>query len=132
MRCWLLRCKAHSAARSQTRPLLRRQYYARVPTIAGPRFDCRRTTSGCGAFNIVEGLMDHHLLELHHVRDLPFHMPFHDWAFLFVAGSVSSASGQWRGRSRRGCAVAVTTSTARLDARHGAPPPETPHRFPYS
>src|SRR5688500_12069634 len=26
---------------------------------------------GWGAFNLVEGVVDHHLLELHHVRDMP-------------------------------------------------------------
>jgi len=41
---------------------------------------------GWGGFNLVEGIVDHHLLELHHVRDLPQHMPFFDWAFLIVGG----------------------------------------------
>jgi uncharacterized membrane protein len=41
---------------------------------------------GWGAFNLVEGLIDHELLQLHHVRDLPVHMPVYDWVFLLVAG----------------------------------------------
>jgi len=41
---------------------------------------------GWGGFNLVEGIVDHHLLELHHVRDLPQHVPFYDWAFLLVGG----------------------------------------------
>lgn len=41
---------------------------------------------GWGAFNLVEGLVDHHLLGLHHVRDLPAHVPLYDWLFLGVAG----------------------------------------------
>jgi uncharacterized membrane protein len=41
---------------------------------------------GWGAFNLVEGVIDHHLLNLHHVRDLPAHVPAYDWAFLAVAG----------------------------------------------
>jgi uncharacterized membrane protein len=41
---------------------------------------------GWGAFNLVEGIVDHHLLELHHVRDLPQHVPAYDWAFLLVGG----------------------------------------------
>jgi uncharacterized membrane protein len=41
---------------------------------------------GWGGFNVVEGIIDHHLLELHHVRDLPEHVPFYDWAFLAVGG----------------------------------------------
>ena len=41
---------------------------------------------GWGGFNLVEGVVDHHLLELHHVRDLPAHVPLYDWLFLLVAG----------------------------------------------
>ena len=37
---------------------------------------------GWGVFNVIEGIIDHHLLELHHVRDLPAHVPLYDWAFL--------------------------------------------------
>lgn len=41
---------------------------------------------GWGVFNLVEGIVDHHLLELHHVRDIPVHVPAYDWLFLAVAG----------------------------------------------
>jgi uncharacterized membrane protein len=41
---------------------------------------------GWGLFNLVEGLIDHHLLGLHHVRDLPQHVPLYDWLFLLVGG----------------------------------------------
>jgi uncharacterized membrane protein len=41
---------------------------------------------GWGLFNFVEGLIDHHLLGLHHVRDVPVHMPIYDWLFLGVGG----------------------------------------------
>jgi uncharacterized membrane protein len=41
---------------------------------------------GWGLFNLVEGLVDHHLLEIHHVRDMPAHVPMYDWLFLGVAG----------------------------------------------
>jgi uncharacterized membrane protein len=41
---------------------------------------------GWGSFNLVEGLIDHHLLDLHHVRDLPVHVPVYDWIFLVVGG----------------------------------------------
>ena len=41
---------------------------------------------GLGAFNLVEGVIDHHLLGIHHVRDLPVHVPTYDWIFLAVAG----------------------------------------------
>lgn len=41
---------------------------------------------GWGLFNLVEGTIDHHLLELHHVRDVPVHVPAYDWLFLAVGG----------------------------------------------
>ncbi len=41
---------------------------------------------GWGAFNLVEGVVDHHLLGLHHVRDLPVHVPAYDWTFLAIGG----------------------------------------------
>jgi len=41
---------------------------------------------GWGGFNLVEGLIDHHLLGLHHVRDLPIHVPLYDWLFLAIGG----------------------------------------------
>jgi uncharacterized membrane protein len=31
-------------------------------------------------------VIDHHLLGLHHVRDLPAHVPLYDWLFLAIAG----------------------------------------------
>ena len=41
---------------------------------------------GWGAFNLVEGIVDHLILNIHHVRDLPVHVPIYDWIFLLVAG----------------------------------------------
>jgi uncharacterized membrane protein len=41
---------------------------------------------GWGGFNLVEGVIDHHLLALHHVRDMPAHVPIYDWLFLAIAG----------------------------------------------
>ena len=41
---------------------------------------------GFGIFNLVEGIIDHHLLNLHHVRDMPVHFPTYDWVFLGVGG----------------------------------------------
>jgi uncharacterized membrane protein len=41
---------------------------------------------GWGLFNLVEGIVDHHLLGLHHVRDLPMHVPLYDWLFLGIGG----------------------------------------------
>jgi uncharacterized membrane protein len=54
---------------------------------------------GWGWFNIVEGVIDHHVLALHHVRDLPEHVPALDWAFLLVGGAGFVALGLFLRRS---------------------------------
>lgn len=54
---------------------------------------------GWAAFNLVEGIIDHHLLQLHHVRDLPVHVPAYDWAFLLVGGVLLGAVGWWLSRA---------------------------------
>jgi uncharacterized membrane protein len=41
---------------------------------------------GWGIFNLVEGLIDHVILGLHHVRDLPVYVPLYDWLFLLIGG----------------------------------------------
>lgn len=41
---------------------------------------------GWGVFNLVEGIIDHHVLGIHHVRDMPVHVPMYDWLFLGVGG----------------------------------------------
>jgi uncharacterized membrane protein len=41
---------------------------------------------GWGAFNLLEGLVNHFVLELHHVRDIPLHMPVYDWVSLAAGG----------------------------------------------
>lgn len=48
---------------------------------------------GWGAFNLVEGIVDHHLLGLHHVRDVPAHLPAYDWIFLAIGGIGLIAAG---------------------------------------
>lgn len=48
---------------------------------------------GWGIFNLVEGVVDHHLLGLHHVRDVPMHVPAYDWIFLGVGGLLMIAVG---------------------------------------
>ena len=53
---------------------------------------------GWGLFNLVEGLIDHHLLGLHHVRDLPAHVPAFDWLFLAVGGVLLLLVGWWLAR----------------------------------
>jgi uncharacterized membrane protein len=51
-----------------------------APTFAG------ELVFGWGTFNLVEGIVDHHILKLHHVRDLPVYLPLYDWVFLGVGG----------------------------------------------
>jgi uncharacterized membrane protein len=53
---------------------------------------------GWGAFNLVEGIIDHHLLEIHHVRDLPMHVPLYDWLFLGIGGVGLLLIGWWLAR----------------------------------
>jgi uncharacterized membrane protein len=49
----------------------------------------------------VEGLIDHHLLEIHHVRDLPVHVPIYDWLFLGIGGAGPLLVGWWVSRPHR-------------------------------
>jgi uncharacterized membrane protein len=55
---------------------------------------------GVGAFNLAEGLVDHHLLRLHHVREIANPL-LYDVAFLVVGGVLPLALG-WAMRRRRG------------------------------
>jgi uncharacterized membrane protein len=48
---------------------------------------------GWAGFNVVEGIIDHHVLGIHHVMDLPAHDPLLDW--LFLALSVLVGIGGW-------------------------------------
>jgi len=60
---------------------------------------------GWAAFNVAEGVIDHHLLNPHHVRDLPVHVPMYDWLFLLVGGAGLLVVGlmlMHAGRSRVG------------------------------
>ena len=50
---------------------------------------------GWGVFNLVEGIIDHHVLEIHHVVDVPAHVPFFDWVFLAIGGVLFIVLG-WR------------------------------------
>ena len=56
---------------------------------------------GWGLFNLVEGIIDHHLLGLHHVRDLPAHVPLYDWLFLLIGGVGFIGLGWLLSRSSR-------------------------------
>lgn len=60
---------------------------ARHPVALPPlRYLAGLLLGGWGVFNLVEGAIDHHLLELHHVRDVPAHVPAYDYVFLLVGG----------------------------------------------
>jgi uncharacterized membrane protein len=65
----------------------------RQATAPSPRTLAGQMLLGWGVFNLVEGVIDHHLLQLHHVRDLPFHVPAYDWAFLAIGGVAFMAIG---------------------------------------
>ena len=56
---------------------------------------------GWGIFNLVEGVVDHHLLQVHHVRDMPVHVPLYDWIFLGVGGVLLMLVGAWMSRRPR-------------------------------
>lgn len=71
---------------------------------------------GWGAFNLVEGLIDHHILDLHHVRDLPVHVPAYDWAFIGIGGLGFILLGWVISRDRRDTAAGFA-STGRGAAR---------------
>ena len=58
--------------------------------------------TGWGLFNLVEGIVDHHVLNLHHVRDIPVHVPLYDWIFLAVAGVGFIVMGTLLQRERAG------------------------------
>ena len=55
-------------------------------TLPTPRMFVGQLLVGWAVFNIIEGLIDHHLLQLHHVRDVPIHVPLYDWLFLGIGG----------------------------------------------
>lgn len=50
--------------------------------------------AGWGLFNLVEGIIDHHLLGIHHVRSVPNPLPW-DIAFLLIGGLLFILLG-WR------------------------------------
>jgi uncharacterized membrane protein len=56
--------------------------------------------AGWGSFNLVEGIVDHHLLQVHHVREGPDAL-LYDVGFL-VWGAVMLAAGVWLLRQRPG------------------------------
>lgn len=57
------------------------------------RFQAGLLLAGWGVFNVVEGLIDHHLLGVHHVRD-DLGAPL-SWDLGFLALGVALAVGGW-------------------------------------
>ena len=55
---------------------------------------------GWGTFNLVEGIIDHHILNVHHVVERPGHLPY-DLAFLASLGAVLIGIGVMAIRSGR-------------------------------
>ena len=56
---------------------------------------------GWGSFNFFEAVINHHLLQLHHVRDLPVHMPVYDGLFLGLGGAGFFLLGSLLARGER-------------------------------
>jgi uncharacterized membrane protein len=54
---------------------------------------------GWAAFNLIEGIIDHHILSVHPVVERPGHLPF-DLAFLAL-GAVLIGTGAWAVRGDR-------------------------------
>ena len=50
---------------------------------------------GFGAFNVVEGLVDHHLLQLHHVNETVAREQWIYWDLGFLAWGVAMWAGGW-------------------------------------
>ena len=72
---------------------------------------------GWGMFNLVEGILDHHLLGLHHVRDLPAYMPLYDWLFLAIGGVGLVALGSAFGALGTAGDCSLTPSARRMSRK---------------
>lgn len=55
---------------------------------------------GFGLFNLVEGIIDHHLLEVHYVRQVPNYAVY-NWTFLAVGGVLFIIIGRLLMRAGR-------------------------------
>jgi uncharacterized membrane protein len=82
---------------------------------------------GWGIFNVVEGVVDHHLLGVHHVRDdegapLVWDLAFLAWGTaMVVIGYAGLARARWPSPATSGSVAVVTswTGTARRGAATG-------------
>jgi uncharacterized membrane protein len=63
---------------------------------------------GWGWFNLAEGVVNHHVLGLHHVHDLPAYNEVYDWVYLLAGGvflilfGFALRDGKRRGRLMAG------------------------------
>jgi uncharacterized membrane protein len=87
--------------------------------LPSPRRFTGQMLLGWGAFNVVEGVADHLLLDVHHVRDLPTHVPLYDWLFLLVGGAGLLLLG-WL-LAREGRSPTAGTSASRRPPGTSAP-----------
>jgi uncharacterized membrane protein len=76
--------------------------------VPSTRAFCGYLIAGWGAFNLVEGALNHHVFGLHHVRDLPTYIAIYDWVFLAVGGIAFIFIG-----------VAMRDGKHRVPAPHG-------------
>jgi uncharacterized membrane protein len=53
---------------------------------------------GWGAFNLVEGIINHHILDLHYVRQSPDYA-IYNYTFLAIGGVLFIVIGWWMGRT---------------------------------
>lgn len=72
--------------------LLWKLVYKRAAALSGKIFG-GGLILGWGLFNIVEGIIDHHILELHNVREISSDQSL--WNYLFLGFSVLLLIGGW-------------------------------------
>lgn len=80
----------------------------------GPRF-VAALFLGWAVFNVAEGVVDHQLLGLHHVRDFVAWRAPWDWSLLGLSALMGAISGAWLWRSRHADTVYGS------DAERGSP-----------
>jgi uncharacterized membrane protein len=67
--------------------------FGRPGTLPATRVFAGYLLLGWGWYNLLEGIINHHFLQLHHVRDLPLHVPALDWVYLLGGGAGFIALG---------------------------------------
>lgn len=66
-----------------------------TPPVRAGRTRTGLLLAGWGGFNVVEGLVDHHLLRIHHVRDDVAHPLPWDLGFLVLSGALLGLGWWW-------------------------------------